>query len=405
MVGEGGDWSATARLVLERYDRQLRLQGWDQSKIQAATVLIAGVGALGCEVSKNLALMGIGKLVLVDNDVVELSNLSRQMLFADSDIGMPKSVVAERRLREMNPHVATKALNGDVRQLSQELFKDVDVICACVDNWPTRRWLNSLAVELGKPLVDVAMEGFYANVQVIIPGKTACIECHGDSIIPKEVQVAECTLRKRKPEDLVNELKQHGVEISMEHAQALFKAGIKTVFDIKYTPQASMSELDGEVVGLVNRLRKELRPKMPALQSVAAAISGIASVEVVKLLHQGSLGKPFSGLIIYDALAARSTRVPLKRNRECFVCGDYVKTSGITIHLKSDETVLDLKEILASSYMYPDAEIQHRTRLLADDVRLSELTIEADEVLYIHTTRRAQPLALKVVLDEDSDRR
>ncbi|HDD40142.1 MAG TPA: ThiF family adenylyltransferase, partial [Nitrososphaeria archaeon] len=71
--------------IMERYDRQLRVAGWNQEKLMKATVVVVGVGAIGCEVAKNLALMGVGRLILVDNDVIELSNLSRQMLFTDED--------------------------------------------------------------------------------------------------------------------------------------------------------------------------------------------------------------------------------------------------------------------------------------------------------------------------------
>ena len=85
---------------MERYDRQLRLDGWRQERLQNARIAIIGVGALGCEVAKNLTLMGVGELLLVDSDYIELSNLSRQMLFTDSDIGAPKSITAKARLEK-----------------------------------------------------------------------------------------------------------------------------------------------------------------------------------------------------------------------------------------------------------------------------------------------------------------
>ena len=154
--------------LLERYDRQIRISGWDQWKVSNSTVLIAGVGATGCELAKNLCLAGIGRLILVDNDVVELSNLNRQMLFDDSDIGLPKAIVAREKLQKMNPYVKIDAYYEDLRKFDEFILKDVDVFCSCLDNWATRRWLNSLAVELKKPLVDTAIEGLYGNVQVCL---------------------------------------------------------------------------------------------------------------------------------------------------------------------------------------------------------------------------------------------
>ncbi|MCS6784486.1 MAG: ThiF family adenylyltransferase, partial [Candidatus Caldarchaeum sp.] len=96
--------------LMTRYDRQMRLEGWNQQKLSVAKVLVAGIGALGCEVAKNLALMGVGELLLVDNDVVELSNLSRQMLYNDSDISQAKALVAEKRIAEMNPLVKVRGI-------------------------------------------------------------------------------------------------------------------------------------------------------------------------------------------------------------------------------------------------------------------------------------------------------
>ncbi|HIQ29333.1 MAG TPA: hypothetical protein EYH45_02075 [Candidatus Caldiarchaeum subterraneum] len=394
----GQETSVEESLEKERYDRQLRVSGWRQELLQKATVLIAGVGALGCEISKNLALMGVGKLILVDNDVVELSNLSRQILFRDQDIGRSKSQAAAEKIREMNRYVEVKPVEGDLRRIPLEYYEEASVICACVDNWPTRRWLNSTAVETGKPLVDVAMEGVYANVQDIIPGKTPCIECHGEELIPREVQAAECTLRRRRPEDLAQDLKEQGITVTLQEAEELFKAGIKTIFDIKYSPLGGLLKLNPSGGELIQRIRELLRPKMPALQSVAAAISGIATMEIIKILHRGSLGKPYSGLIIYDALASRVTRVPLSRNKECFVCGEYARGEEATLTMEKDTTVLQLKEVIAQRYMYPDPEVQYKTKILKDDVKLGQLTADDELMLFIHTSRRLNPLTIKVKL-------
>jgi molybdopterin/thiamine biosynthesis adenylyltransferase len=135
----------------ERYDRQMRIEGWDQDLVSGSSVLIAGVGALGCEVAKNLALSGVGRLVLVDRDVVELSNLNRQMLFTDSDIGLKKAEVAAKKLRAINPHIRVESYPIDLREVPEEVFESVDVICSCLDSWGIRRWLNSVAVLKRKP--------------------------------------------------------------------------------------------------------------------------------------------------------------------------------------------------------------------------------------------------------------
>lgn len=379
------------RRDLERYDRQVRIEGWDQENLTRAKIVVVGVGATGCEVAKNLALMGIGKLVLVDNDVVELSNLSRQMLFLDDNLGEPKAIVAADRLRKMNPLVKVEPIFDDVRNLDESIFEEADVLVSCLDNWPVRRWLNSLAIALNKPLVDVAMEGFYANLQIVIPKKTACLECHGEELMPKEMQLAECTLRRRKPEDLVQDLKQAGIEISSKIAEKLFEHDIKTVYDLKYAQESVLMRLDEKTLKIVREIREKLRPKLPALQSVAAMISGLASTEIAKILHGDKLGEPIKGLLVYDGLSGRFTIAELERSPDCFVCGDIVE-EGLTITVKPSETILELKKRIAEMFSIPDPEVLYREWRLSDDKRISELGIGEGDTLYITTSRRFMPL-------------
>ncbi|GBC68889.1 Sulfur carrier protein ThiS adenylyltransferase [archaeon HR01] len=385
---------------MERYERQLRLEGWSQARLQDASIGVVGVGALGCEVSKNLALMGVGEIILVDSDAVELSNLSRQMLFTDEDIGRPKSIAAKEKLERMNPDVAVKAFQGDVRKMSARILEDVDILVSCVDNWPTRRWINSLAVELKKPLVDVSMDGFYANIQVVIPMQTSCIECHAEALIPREVQAAECTLRRKRPEDLVAELSEKGLKIDIQTAEILMQAGIKTVFDIKYTPLFRLETLPHDIRGLVLEFREALTPKMPALQCISAAISGMAAFEVVRILHGGTLGHPRPGLTVYDSLSGRVSRVYLRRNENCFVCGESID-EGLVLEVSPGESVLDLKKRLAAKFMYPDIEIQKEARLLNDNLRVHEVPLSDGDIIYLHTSRRFNPLEIRVKIVED----
>ena len=386
---------------LERYDRQARAPGWDQALIQNGSVAIVGVGALGCEVAKNLALMGVGKLVLIDNDVVELSNLSRQMLFTEEDIGKHKSEVAAQKVKNMNRFVEVVHYNSDVRMLPEEVFEQVDVVCSCLDSWGVRRWLNSLTVSLGKPMVDGSIEGFYGNVQVVIPGKTACLECHGENLIPREERLAECTLRRRKPEELMKDLAEQGVNINQEVAEELFKLNIKTVYDLKYSKIESIAdELSPHLRDLILEVRERLKPKSPAIQSVSATIAGLMTTQIVKLLHRGKLGEPDTGLFVYDALNSRLTRVRLVRVRNCIVCGDLEEQVQI-IDIQRDWTVQTLKELIALKYSFPDPEILYGTKRLNDDQLIADAGIKNEDMIYVSTSRRHMPLPLKIKLIGD----
>jgi len=386
--------------MLERYDRQLRIDGWDQERLFRSSVMVVGIGATGCEVSKNLALMGVGRLILIDNDVVELSNLSRQMLFSDEDIGKPKAPTAAEKLRKMNPWLNVEAYFEDVRRVAGEKFEEVDVLVSCLDNWPSRRWLNSLAVELNKPLVDVSMEGFYANLQVVIPGKTACLECH-DELIPKELRVAECTLRRRTPRDLIEELRENGVEVDLKIAEKLFQLNIKTVYDLKYAQADLLGKLDEKTRKAVIKLQEKLKPRMPALQSVAALIAGIASTEIVKMLHGGGLGEVASDLLVYDGLAGRLTAVRLERRPDCFVCGDLVRDEAVKFEVKPGERVIDIKRRIAERFSIPDPELLYKTWRLSDDQRICDLNVKSGDVIYVDTSRRFMPLPLRLEIVEE----
>ncbi|MEM2083623.1 MAG: ThiF family adenylyltransferase [Nitrososphaerota archaeon] len=386
--------------LMDRYDRQIIIEGWDQNKVSSAKILIVGVGATGCEVAKNLALVGIGKLILVDMDVIELSNLSRQMLFHKGDIGKPKAEVAKKRIKRMNPYVKVESYNIDVHFLEGKIFEEADVICSCVDNWPTRRWLNSLAVELNKPLVDGAMEGFYGNVQVVIPGVTSCIECHGENLIPNEVQLAECTLKRRTPKDLFNDLIQQGLEIDFEIISRIFNSGFKTIYDIKYASIEHLKKIDEELKNFILSLQEKLKPKLPALQTIAATIAGIQSQEVLKIIHKESIGEIIKGLLVYDSKANSFTTIDLEKNENCFVCGKAFKTGYIEFKASINETILDLKERIAKSFSLPDPEIQYKTKLLRDHQKLSELDIKNGDYMHINTTRRFTPLTIKIIIED-----
>ncbi|MCS7117316.1 MAG: ThiF family adenylyltransferase [Thaumarchaeota archaeon] len=378
---------------LERYDRQMRIVGWDQELVMRSTVLIAGVGALGCEVAKNLALAGVGRLILVDRDVVELSNLNRQMLFIEEDIGKPKANVASERLKSLNPHVKVEPYYSDLRDLREEVFAGADVLCSCLDSWGIRRWLNSVAVSMSKPLVDGAMEGLVGNVQVVLPYRTACLECHSMTLIPKEERLAECTLRKRSPEELKGELEQQGIQLSLDLVQRLFSYNIKTIYDIKYSNPAEFK--DPVLSSLIESLREKLRPKMPALQSVSSVVAGVASTEVLKLIHRGRVGKPPRGLLVYDGSSCRFTLVPLRRAEECIVCGQ-VEAPPV-LEVGPEDTVSRVREVIAERFGFPDAEVLFGTRVLPDGERLADVLRDRGSALvYVVSSRRFSPLSLQL---------
>ena len=172
-----------------RFDRQERLSLWDQRIIEKSTILIAGAGGTGSEVCKNLSLLGIGKLIIVDVDTIEFSNLNRQMLFTEEDVGQNKAEVAKFRiLKDFNPNISIDFFPCLIQEIPEKIFENVDIIAGCVDNYLARQFLNSIAVEHLKPLVDSATDGYLGQVQSVIPFQSACLACDNPPP-PDETQI------------------------------------------------------------------------------------------------------------------------------------------------------------------------------------------------------------------------
>ncbi len=151
---------------------------WDREKVQNAKVLVIGAGALGNEVIKNLALMGIGNIFIVDFDKIEAANLSRSVLFRESDNNRSKAEIAAARAKSINPDVHVQYLNGDVAtKLGLGIIRRMDVIIGCLDNREARLAVNRFCYWMGKPWVDGAIQELLGLVRVFVPGQGACYEC------------------------------------------------------------------------------------------------------------------------------------------------------------------------------------------------------------------------------------
>ncbi|KGL37704.1 molybdopterin biosynthesis protein MoeB [Listeria newyorkensis] len=168
---------------MERYDRQMRVAQIGRSgqeSLQASTVLIVGVGAIGTYAAEIAARMGIGRLILVDRDFVELSNLQRQTLFTEQDATQKeaKAWAAAKALRAINRDIMIDFLVDDANGSSLLPFVgDIDAVLDCTDNFATRRFLNEWCLEQRVPWIFASCAGTFANLMPIIPGETACLHC------------------------------------------------------------------------------------------------------------------------------------------------------------------------------------------------------------------------------------
>lgn len=162
----------------ERYDRQQRIQGWNQSALSRARVIIAGAGALGNEVIKNLALLGVGHILIVDFDPIELSNLSRTALFRETDIGRAKAEVAAMRAAELNPEIQVRYINGDLSSdIGLGFYRHADLVVGALDNLAARSEVGLSSTLAGIPFLDGGMWAWGGEFRWFKGAAEACFEC------------------------------------------------------------------------------------------------------------------------------------------------------------------------------------------------------------------------------------
>ena len=175
---------------LERYDRQIIMPGFGeegQEKLKRAKVVVAGCGGLGSPVSVYLAAAGVGTIRLIDHDKVELSNLNRQILHWDKDIGRGKAKSAAEKLKQLNKEVNIEAIDETITEANiSRLIDGFDLIVDAMDNMPSRYLLNKAAIEGNIPFFHGAVYGLEGRVMTIIPGKTACLRCIYHGLMPQE---------------------------------------------------------------------------------------------------------------------------------------------------------------------------------------------------------------------------
>jgi len=262
---------------LQRYSRQIRLAGVGeagQGRIRAARVLVAGVGGLGSPVALYLAAAGVGTIGLVDPDVVELSNLQRQIAHTACDIGRLKVDSAEGRILALNPEVQVEkwamALDADN---AGDLVGRYDVVVDALDSIGARFVLNDACVAAGKPFVHGAVLGWTGEAMTYVPGRGPCYRC---------------------------------------------------VFGVAEAAAGRDRRVGGRVEDDGGAGLEELRPFDPSrvgvLATVPAVIGSIEATEVLKLIT--GAGKLLVGrLLLWDGLEMRFDEVKVAADVECGACG------------------------------------------------------------------------------------
>jgi adenylyltransferase/sulfurtransferase len=166
---------------MQRYSRQIMLEeiGFiGMERLRNAKVAVIGVGGIGNPVVTQLTAMGVGKLKIVDRDVIEISNLHRQHLYTEDDIGKVKVEAASERLRKINPQVEIEAVPTSVtRYTAENLIKGSDIVIDALDSIDARYALNDACIKYKIPFIYAGALGMVGSVCTILPNKSACLRC------------------------------------------------------------------------------------------------------------------------------------------------------------------------------------------------------------------------------------
>ena len=184
--------------LLRRYERQIPLFGLSgQERLGDLSVAVIGVGGLGSFSALYLAAAGVGRLVIVDGDVVEDDNLNRQVLHWEDDIGRLKVYSALEKLRRFNPYMDIEVVPEHVAEDNAEkILRSVDAVVDALDNWEARFIVDRVAYRLGKIYVHAGVHGLEGQVIPIVPGETPCLRCLLPPSLktPPEVPIAGFTV-------------------------------------------------------------------------------------------------------------------------------------------------------------------------------------------------------------------
>jgi len=332
------------------WSRQMILWGGEgQANLRDSRALIIGAGAIGNEAAKNLAMLGIRNLTIVDYDTVEVSNLSRMIFFDKTDSGRPKSRVLAEKLHLKYPHLKVTAVEGRLEKLPVNVFLDSDIILSGLDNFASRVFLTSISRRYLVPMVDGGIAGYQCRVQTYIPPDDPCPLC-----------------------------------------------------------PISSSQY-GKLVGLRNPCDAPIEDiKIPSLPTTISLVASIQTQEVVKVLlgykyylenHSWpeTTGKPLEGIWIADLKYNKYSTLKLAKNKNCLVCGEHGEAKDIVLRTEIPLTKLAspaargryLRDIFPDSEDFLIFKITGGTPSKLTDDSMHKNTLKKGDYLLVTLKRRS----------------
>lgn len=331
-------------------------------------ILVIGAGGLGCELLKDLALMGFGNLDVIDMDTIDVSNLNRQFLFRAADVGKYKAQVAADFVMRRVPGVTVRAHTCAIEEIEkrwaaephdedapESFYRQFRIVISGLDNVAARRWMNAKlfslieydeegAVEPGSviPFIDGGTEGFKGQARVFVPHTTCCFDCAIDAF-PPQIHVPACTIasKPRKPE--------HCIMYAMDKAwNSAFDRPIDkdSPTDVSWVMQRAIERgeefgIRGITYALTQGVMKNI---IPAIASTNAIVSAACAAEAFKIAS--AVATRLDNWMQYIADGGLSVMVvSYQRNPACLVCS----TSPIPLRVALSITLDELRGLLEST--------------------------------------------------------
>ncbi|EXJ57115.1 ubiquitin-activating enzyme E1 C [Cladophialophora yegresii CBS 114405] len=351
--------------------------------LESSRVLVIGAGGLGCEILKNLAMSGFKDIHVIDMDTIDVSNLNRQFLFRQSDVGKSKAEVAAAFVERRVPGVKITPYNGKIQDKDEDYYMQFKLVICGLDSIEARRWINATLVDMVdmenpeslKPLIDGGTEGFKGQARVILPSLTSCIECQLSMHAPRAA-VPLCTLATipRQPHHCIEwahivaweeQRKNDTLDTdNPEHISWLYSTALKRAQEFNI-PGVTYSMTQGVVKNII-----------PAIASTNAIIAAACCNEALKIatscapfldnymMYTGDSNE--SGLYTYTFAA--------EKKDDCPVCGNLAQTITIDPEWTLEEFLASLAERAEAQLKKPSIRTEAKTLYVQAPKSLEEQT-------------------------------
>ncbi|KAK4240794.1 hypothetical protein C8A03DRAFT_31068 [Achaetomium macrosporum] len=342
---------------LDSFNGSMVAQAMENMKI-----LVIGAGGLGCEILKNLALSGFKDIHVIDMDTIDISNLNRQFLFRQSDVGKSKAEVAARFVEKRVKGVKITPHNCKIQDFDEDFYMQFQLIVCGLDSIEARRWINAMVVNMVdednedsyKPLIDGGTEGFKGQARVIYPTVTSCIECQLDMHAPRAA-VPLCTLASipRQPEHCI----EWAHVIAWDQEKPFPKLDKDDPEHITWLYQKALERaqefnIPGVTYSLTQGVVKNIIPAIAATNSVIAAA---CCNEVLKIASNCAppLGMPdANNYMMYSGNDSIYTYTfQPERKEDCPVCGNLARDLPV-------DPAWTLRELVESFAARPEAQLK-----------------------------------------------